>query len=163
MTEELNIRRGVSEDIPELVRLYDETVGHLESHVNYPGWKKGVYPGRDAAEEGVETGTLYVAETGGRIIGSIILNGKQEAAYNGVSWGVVAEPDEVMVIHTFLVHPDFRKSGAGNFDSFFWIAISVFTSRLLYAMKVDHFTGSCSGRLRVLPPLALVGLQGTQK
>ena len=92
MTEELNIRRGVSEDIPELVRLYDETVGHLESHVNYPGWKKGVYPGRDAAEEGVETGTLYVAETGGRIIGSIILNGKQEAAYNGGSWGVEAEP-----------------------------------------------------------------------
>lgn len=115
MTEELNIRRGVSEDIPELVRLYDETVGHLESHINYPGWKKGVYPGRDAAEEGVETGTLYVAETGGRIIGSIILNGKQEAAYNGVSWGVVAEPDEVMVIHTFLVHPNFRKSGAGKF------------------------------------------------
>ena len=115
MTEELNIRRGVSEDIPELVRLYDETVGHLESHVNYPGWKKGVYPGRDAAEEGVETGTLYVAETGGRIIGSIILNGKQEAAYNGVSWGVEAEPDEVMVIHTFLVHPNFRKSGAGKF------------------------------------------------
>lgn len=114
MTEELNIRRGVSEDIPELVRLYDETVGHLESHVNYPGWKKGVYPGRDAAEEGVETGTLYVAETGGRIIGSIILNGKQEAAYNGVSWGVEAEPDEVMVIHTFLVHPDFRKSARGN-------------------------------------------------
>lgn len=40
MTEELNIRQGVLKDIPELVRLYEETVEHLESHVNYPGWKK---------------------------------------------------------------------------------------------------------------------------
>ena len=49
MTEELNIRQGVLKDIPELVRLYEETVEHLESHVNYPGWKKGVYPGEAAA------------------------------------------------------------------------------------------------------------------
>lgn len=55
-----------------------------------------------------------------------------------------------------------RNSGTGNFDSFCWIAISVSTSRLLYAMKVDHFTGSCSGRLRVLPPLALVGFAGDE-
>ena len=114
MTEELNIRQGVLKDIPELVRLYEETVEHLESHVNYPGWKKGVYPGEAAAEEGVKTGTLYVAEAGGRIIGSIILNEKQEAAYSEASWSVDAAPGEVMVIHTFLVHPDFRRSGAGK-------------------------------------------------
>ena len=30
-------------------------------------------------------------------------------------------------------------------------------------MNRSHFPGSCSDRFRVLPPFALVGLQGTQK
>lgn len=114
MTEEIRIRQGVREDVPELVRLYDETTEHLESHVNYPGWKKGVYPGRAEAEEGTGQGTLYVAEAGGTIIGTIILNDKQVPAYDAAPWSVEAEPDEVMVIHTFLVHPDYRRWGAGR-------------------------------------------------
>lgn len=115
MTEkEMLIRPGLPGDIPRLVRLYEETVDYLESHTNYPGWKKGVYPGREEAESGVGEKTLYVAEKEGRIIGSVILNGRQEAAYQSAGWETFAEPEEVMVIHTFLVHPDLSGLGVGR-------------------------------------------------
>lgn len=115
MTEnEVLIRPGLPEDIPGLVRLYEETVDHLESHVNYPGWRKGIYPCAIQAEEGVREKTLCVAEANGRIIGSAILNEKQEAPYMEAGWEIAAEPHEVMVIHTFLVHPDCRQEGLGR-------------------------------------------------
>ena len=40
---------------------------------------------------------------------------------------------------------------------------STSTSRLLYALKRIHFSLSCCGRLRVLPPFVLVALHGVQK
>src|SRR5574344_1584946 len=55
------------------------------------------------------------------------------------------------------------KSGTGKRDSFFWMLISVSTSRRLYALNCSHFSISCCGRFLVLPPLVLVGAQGTQK
>ena len=36
-------------------------------------------------------------------------------------------------------------------------------SRILYALKVSHLSGACSGRFLVLPPLTLVALHGEQK
>ena len=55
------------------------------------------------------------------------------------------------------------KSGTENLRSLSCIDISTSTSRLLYALKSDHFSGACSGRFLVLPPFVLVAAQGTQK
>lgn len=113
--EKITIRPGVRKDIPEITRLYDETTEYLECHINYPGWKKGIYPAREQAEAGVEEGTLHVAEMAGKIIGSIILNGKQEQGYDRAPWRRTAAPEDVVVIHTFLVHPDTCGLGVGKF------------------------------------------------
>ena len=55
------------------------------------------------------------------------------------------------------------QSGGINAESRRSISISVTTSCLQYSLKSSHFAGSCWGRLRVLWPLAFVGLQGMQK
>ena len=55
------------------------------------------------------------------------------------------------------------KSGTGYLLSRSTIPCSVSTSRMLYFLKSSHFSGASEGRFLVLPPLALVGLQGTQK
>ncbi|GLC77897.1 GNAT family N-acetyltransferase [Lacrimispora brassicae] len=111
MNKDLEILPSRVGDIDEISDLYDLVNEYLESHTNYPGWKKGIYPARIDAQEGIGKGTLYVARLSGRIAGSVIVNQKQENGYDTVSWRLVADPEKVAVIHTLLVHPDFQKSG----------------------------------------------------
>ena len=54
-------------------------------------------------------------------------------------------------------------SGTGNRLRRRSISISVTTSCRLYSTNNSHFAGSCSGRLRVLPPLVIVLAHGVQK
>mgnify|MGYP000937108274 CR=1 FL=1 len=113
--QRLEIKKGKVQDINEISDLYDTVTGYLESHINYPGWKKGIYPARLDGEQAVKEGTLYVARVDGKIVGSLILNEDQENGYDSVTWKTSAEPGEVFVIHTFMVHPDYLKAGIGRF------------------------------------------------
>lgn len=110
----LEIKQGRAQDIDEISALYDTVTEYLESHTNYPGWKKGIYPARTHGEQGIKEGTLYAALVNGKIAGSIILNQNQENGYDSVSWKTEADPDDVTVIHTLLVHPDYLKAGIGR-------------------------------------------------
>ena len=82
------IRKGTGQDVGELAALYDVLNDYLESHVNYPGWRKGVYPTREDAVRGVEEGTLFVAVEKGRIASSFLLRHKPEEGYAAVDWQV---------------------------------------------------------------------------
>ena len=57
---------GKANDIDELEQLYNDLNDHLEKGVNYPGWKKGIYPVRQNAIDGVENGNLYVSKHNGK-------------------------------------------------------------------------------------------------
>lgn len=112
--KELKIVPGTAGDIDEIADLYDAVNEYLESHINYPGWSKGVYPNRLDAKQGVEEGTLYIVSLEGKIIGSIMINQHQENGYESAPWKTRVQPDEAGVIHTLLVHPDYVKSGIGQ-------------------------------------------------
>jgi ribosomal protein S18 acetylase RimI-like enzyme len=108
------VERGTVSDIEELALLYDELNDYLAKGKNYPGWKKGIYPTRHNAIQGIADGTLYVARSSGKIAGSIILNHNPETAYHDVTWGIDAEYSDIVVIHTFVVHPAYLKKGIGK-------------------------------------------------
>ena len=108
------IELGTINDIDELEHLYDDMNDYLERTTNYPGWKKGVYPVRENAIEGIYEKCLFVARINGRIAGSIILNHKQEPVYEKAECGIQASGAEVFVVHTFVVHPEFIRNKVGN-------------------------------------------------
>lgn len=110
----INIELGKSTDIDELEQLYDELNDYLSAGVNYPGWKKGIYPVRQNAVSGIENGNLYVARHNEKIVGSIILSHVPEPAYYKVKWKTDCDYSEVLVIYTFVVHPDYLKCGIGK-------------------------------------------------
>ena len=112
--DKITIRPGRQEDIPGIVQLYDETTKYLESHINYPGWRNGVYPAWEDAVAGVRSQTIHVAVLDGKIVGSIVLNERQEKGYSRAPWRMAADPEEVVVVHTFLVHPSERKKKIGD-------------------------------------------------
>lgn len=65
------IEKAQESDIDALSQFYDEVNDYLASHINYPEWKRGIYPARDTAENAVLEGTAYAARENGRIIGSL--------------------------------------------------------------------------------------------
>ena len=108
------IEKAQESDIDALSRFYDEVNDYLASHINYPEWKRGIYPARDTAENAVLEGTAYAARENGRIIGSFILRQVPENGYEKADWHVDLEYKDIFVIHTFAVHPLYLGNGTGK-------------------------------------------------
>ena len=88
----MTIRLGTPEDLDALVQLYDAVCDHMAAAVNYTGWKKGAYPARQDAEEGI----------------------REEDAYDGVKWQADLPERDVLTIYTFMVDPQKRGRGIGR-------------------------------------------------
>lgn len=110
----MEIRKGSWQDVGELAALYEEINDYLECHVNYPGWKKGVYPIREDAIQGVSEQNLFVMLKSGRIVGTLILNHRPEDGYRTANWHSNFDDKDIFVIHTLAVHPDFLHQGIGK-------------------------------------------------
>lgn len=111
---EITFERGTIEHIDEIELLYNKLNDYLEMHINYPGWKKGIYPIRENAVEGISEGNLFIAKYLDKIVGSVILSHKPEAAYEKAAWLIDADYDDIIVIHTLVVHPDYIHCGVGK-------------------------------------------------
>ena len=101
----LVIESGISADIDELERLYDDLNDYLSATTNYPGWIKGVYPVRENAVSAILNNNIFVARHEGKIVGSIILDHQPEEAYHGVKWKLDADYSSIFVVRTFVVYP----------------------------------------------------------
>lgn len=108
------IEKGTINNIDELANLYDDLNNYLQTGINYPGWIKGIYPIRETAINGIKNNNLFVLKINNEIAGSIILNHEPEPAYSQVTWGIEADYNDIIVIHTFVVHPKYMKNGVGK-------------------------------------------------
>lgn len=114
ITNDCTIEKGTLMDIDALENLYNALNDHLEQGINYPGWAKGIYPIRETAVSGIENKNLFVLKINNEIAGSIILSHEPETAYHDATWGIEAAYKDIIVIHTFVVHPKFMKNGVGR-------------------------------------------------
>ena len=111
---EIKVRKGTNEDINQLAELYDEVNDYLASTVNYPGWKKDIYPTKEDAEQGINEDCLYVATYHEEIVGSVILRHQPEPAYKTVTWPIDYTDEEIWVIYTFVVSPKYMGNQVGQ-------------------------------------------------
>lgn len=88
MDIDIVVRAAKQEDLDEVESLYNALNDYLAVHENYPRWKKGIYPLREHAEEGIRTKSLYVATYEGKIIGTVIYLSEQGQAYQDVDWQI---------------------------------------------------------------------------
>ncbi|MFQ8706736.1 MAG: GNAT family N-acetyltransferase [Thomasclavelia sp.] len=95
-------------DIDEIEKFYNKVVDDLVENNNYPGWKKGIYPTRLEAVSGIENQELYVVRFDNKIIGSVVINHKQEKNYYLAPWKIEAKDKEIYVIHTLAIHPQYK-------------------------------------------------------
>lgn len=109
-----SIRLAKMSDIDEISHLYRDVTDYLEKHTNYACWIKDVYPVKETALNGLDSDSLYILESNGKIAASVILNDIQPEAYSNLSWNIEASGKEVLVIHTLCVHPNFYGKGIAS-------------------------------------------------
>ena len=114
MAFEYSIHKATQEDLEHVAELYDAICNYLESTYNYPGWKRGEYPARWTAEEGLKNGELYICTDGEAVLGTCILNGVQPDGYQDICWQEGIAPNEVLVVHTLAVHPAHLRKGVSG-------------------------------------------------
>lgn len=110
----IQIEKASYQDLDGIERLYSETVSYLEAHVNFPGWKSGVYPIREDAENALSENALFVVKEQEQVIGSFMLKHTPEDGYKQADWGMELDYDKIYVIYIFVVHPAFQQKGIGQ-------------------------------------------------
>lgn len=108
------VRKATSDDIAAIALLYDKAIDYEDSHVKYTSWQKGIYPTADTARLGLKNDSLFVYEESGKILASVILDTRQPPEYKKIKWSVDPRYDQVLVIHTLCVDPDFAGAGIGS-------------------------------------------------
>ncbi len=111
---EFTIKRASEDQLDGIDDFYNEIIDYLTQTRNYPGWQKGIHPTRAEAVEAAREGAFYVAEAGGDLCGTMIMNHTAEAGFSDAHWQVDAPTDKVCVIHSLAVHPAYMRKGLGR-------------------------------------------------
>lgn len=114
MNPDIQIRKATESDLDDIGKLYEDVCDYLQTHNNYPGWKKGSYPTRSDAENGLLDDGLYIACIGNKTAGTMILNHEPEEGYHNGNWLTEDDYPHIYIVHTLAVHPDFLKYGVGT-------------------------------------------------
>ena len=110
----MQIRKASKKEVGKVEALYDRVNVYLEHHINYPGWKQGVYPAREDAVRGIAEQELFVALQEERIVGTFILRQQPEKGYELAGWKNDLDYSEILVVYTFAVDPQFLHLGIGK-------------------------------------------------
>ena len=106
----MEIAQGTSGDIDAVSALYERIHDDQAQH-DYTAWRRGIYPTMKTAIDAVDEGSLYVLKVDGEVAGAMVLNHRDEAYYVGATWGIEAEGDQFIALHTLVV--DRSRRGLG--------------------------------------------------
>lgn len=130
------VRIATANNIDAIEHLYDDLNDFLETHENYPRWKKGVYPIREDAEEALAKEDLYVAMIDGNVDGTVVYSDEQEDAYRAVDWQIEFDLP-VITICKLAVHPKYFGCGVGK--ALLDYAVCVGEQRNAKAIRLDVY------------------------
>ena len=108
------IREARPIDLDAIAKIYDSIHAAEESGKMKIGWISGVYPTRETAAEAIRRRDMFVLEEDGCIKAAAIINKTQVDVYKGAKWSFAADDNEVCVLHTLVVDPEFAGQGYGK-------------------------------------------------
>ena len=139
----LTIRKGVPADLPQIWKLVQAAVAHMNAGGN-PQWGPD-YPGMTHFAEGIAAGDLYAAcSPEGTILGVAILNTWQEDCYEDLTgW---RETPPALVIHKVAVLPEAQRQGVAS--ALFRFAFDLAREQGLRSVRMDTYC--LNGKMQAL-------------
>ncbi len=113
-------RKASWDDLDAIARIYDKSHDAEEAGLTTTGWLRNVYPVKSVAEASLERGDMYVAEAGGKVVATGIINQIQVDVYADCDWVYKGPDDDVSVLHTLVVDPGARGMGLGPAFVRYW-------------------------------------------
>lgn len=107
-------RKATLADLDAISAIYDALHDREEAGLAAIGWNRAVYPTRTTAETSIRAGDMFVLEEDGRVVAAAKINQKQEDSYRQAAWRHEAGDEEVLVLHTLVVHPEYAGKGIGT-------------------------------------------------
>lgn len=111
----MKLEQATERDFMAVNQFYESLIEGMEGSDYRPTWKMGVYPTDEFLMGAIQKGEFYVVRIDGTIVGAMVLNHQASEGYQGVNWGVMAQREQVMVVHTLGVLPSCHKKGIGKF------------------------------------------------
>ena len=105
------VRRALTSDLNRINEIYDNLFDYEDITGSSTNWERGVYPSLKNAEEKLALDQLFVAVVEGEVVGSLVLNNEQLPEYEKFQWLYEAEDEEVGVIHTLCMDPNYFGKG----------------------------------------------------
>lgn len=107
----MNIRLATAADIPAVTAIYDKILRREEAGLTTTGWQVGVYPTAQTARDAQALDELFVLELDGALVAAARINHQQVKEYALCRWEHSAPDEQIMVIHTLVVDPDWSGRG----------------------------------------------------
>ncbi|WP_346354041.1 GNAT family N-acetyltransferase [Azotosporobacter soli] len=102
------IRKAVSADIMNVMKIIEETIVEMHSYGNTQ-WDEH-YPQEKDFLHDMQRGDLYLSEREEKIVGFACINTIESAEYNSLPWSL---QETAMILHRMAVAPARRRSGVG--------------------------------------------------
>lgn len=107
----MTIRTGHRKDFEQVMKFYYELIEAMKGAPFHPEWKKDIYPSRSFIFEAITTNGLRIAEVEGEIAGAMVMDHETVEGYDQVPWQVVADKDDVVIIHALGVSLAYQGQG----------------------------------------------------
>lgn len=149
----LTVRQARVDEFDQVMDFYTKMIDGMRGTDFDVCWEHGVHPSPAFLRASVEAGEAYVGLVGAgagagasgadgalepRIASAMVLNGEGDPGYDRASWGVAADPDEVLVVHVLGTLPEFH--GRGYARAMVEACLDVARAAGKRAVRLDTFT-----------------------
>ena len=109
------IRKATMEDVAAIAAIYEAIHDAEESGAVTTGWIRHVYPTAQTARDSCAKGDeMYVLEEDGLVRAAARINQCQGEEYQDCPWQYPAADEEVLVLHTLVVDPQWNNHGCAR-------------------------------------------------
>lgn len=98
----------------ELLVMYQAVQDFAAGTDNDPLWVIGEHPSMGDLQEAASNGALFVLRVDGLLAGALVADRNAAPGYEAVAWQQEASDDELVYLHIYATHPNFRGRGLGR-------------------------------------------------
>ncbi|EPD77971.1 GNAT family N-acetyltransferase [Atopobium sp. oral taxon 199] len=101
-------RVASASDFAEVCEFYKEVCEKQADDEYGADWHYGIYPTEDDLKKNLEKSEIHTCRIDGRVVSAVVLEESADPMYRDVDWKIKCPDHEVLTIHLFAIHPDFR-------------------------------------------------------